>query len=309
MKATRLIALILVVIALIAGILYYGFPGTVATLARHAELAAADLHTENIQVGDHRIHYAIGGSGETVLMLHGFAADLYSWPRMARSLTTHYRVVAPDLPGFGLSSQVPSDNYDIAHQAERIRAFMDRLGLRQVHLVGNSMGGWIAADFAARYPDRVKTLTLIDTGGITTPRPSVLMKDLEAGRNPLVVHNNADFDRLLNLVFYRQPWLPAPLKKYFADEAITHAPFNDKIFDDLKDNYLALEPLLPAIKMPTLVIWGAHDHIIDPTAVRVLQAGLPNVTVKILNTGHAPMLEQPQATAEEFLDFLKAHGD
>lgn len=308
MKATRLIALLIVLVALLGGILYYGFPGTVATLARHAELYRAGLHTDNIQVDDHNIHYAIGGDGETVLMLHGFGADLYSWPRMARSLTDHYRIVAPDLPGFGQSSQVATDSYDIPHQVERLRQFMDRLGLKQVHLVGNSMGGWIAADFAARYPERVLTLTLIDTGGITTPRPSGLMKALDAGKNPLVVRNEADFDHLLGLVFYRMPPLPAPLKRYFAQQAIAHAAFNDKIFNDLKGHYLALEPLLPMLKMPTLVIWGAHDHIIDPTAVRVLQAGLPDATVKILNTGHAPMLEAPRETAETFQNFLKAHG-
>ncbi len=307
MQLWRILGVLVVSIAVITGV-YFLFPGLIVNADKAFELWRADLKVHDVDVASHRIHYVdSGGDGRVVLMIHGFAADYFSWPRMARYMKDGYRVIAPDLPGFGQSSRIRTASYDIPHQADRMRGFLDKLGVKKVDIVGNSMGGWIAADFAARYPDRVRTLTLIDTGGITAPHPSRFMKAVEKGKNPLIAHNREQFDQLLKLVFYHQPFIPGPLKGYFAQQAIRHADFNEKVFKDLTDHYLALEPLLPQLKMPTLIMWGRHDEILDPSSVQVLTAGLPNATVRWFDTGHAPMLEQPKATADALKAFLQAN--
>ena len=307
MHLWRILIGLVVFAAIITGI-YFLFPGVIVNADKDFELWRAGLTVHQVDVASHRIQYLdSGGHGRPLLMLHGFAADYFSWPRMARHLGDDYRVIAPDLPGFGESSRIETASYDISHQADRIRGFLDALGVQRVDIIGNSMGGWIAAAFAARYPDRVRTLTLIDTGGITAPHPSPFMEAVKEGKNPLIAHSREQFNKLLKLVFYHQPFIPGPLKGYFAREAVKHASFNEKVFKDLSDHYLALEPLLPKLKMPTLVIWGRHDQILDPSSVQVLRAGLPDATVHWLDTGHVPMLEQPQATAKVLNGFLQAH--
>ena len=88
-----------------------------------------------------------------MVLLHGFGGDKSAWVRVSRYLTPHFRMVAPDIPGFGESSQDPSAHYGIVEQVERIDAFVHSLGLGTVHLGGNSMGGAIAGVYAARHPD------------------------------------------------------------------------------------------------------------------------------------------------------------
>ena len=139
-------------------------------------------------------------------------ADKDNWLRFARPLTERYHVVALDLPGFGGDSSKPQQaSYDVAlgTQAERVANFAAAIGVRR-HLAGNSMGGHIAALYAARHPEQVLSLALIDNAGVMPARKSELFEDLERGENPLVVRQ-PDFQKLLDFVFVQQPPLPAPL--------------------------------------------------------------------------------------------------
>ena len=105
-----------------------------------------------------------------------------------------YRVIALDLPGFGASSK-PAGSYDIGTQTERLADIIDALGLDQLHLMGNSMGGHISALYAARHPTRIRSLTLLDNAGITSPQPSELRLRLSRGEtNPLVVKSPRTFN-------------------------------------------------------------------------------------------------------------------
>jgi pimeloyl-ACP methyl ester carboxylesterase len=92
-------------------------------------------------VGKHTIVYLEGGRGESVLLLHGFGADKDNWNLFSRYLTKRYHVIAPDLPVFGESSKIWSDQYNISAQVERVHDFVKQLGLKSFHLAGNSMGG------------------------------------------------------------------------------------------------------------------------------------------------------------------------
>src|SRR5690606_29500095 len=150
----------------IAATLYF-FPATQLAGLRLIEQQRAGLSHEQLSVHNLNIHYYRGGpaSGETLILLHGFAADKDNWLRFSRHLTQDYRVIAVDLPGFG-ESDLPPGSYDVGTQAERLANILDALGIRQAHVLGNSMGGHIAALFAARYPDRVHSLALFDNAGI-----------------------------------------------------------------------------------------------------------------------------------------------
>lgn len=305
-----LIGLVLL-LAAAAGTLYLSPTALLATV-QFAERQMAGLSSRQVQVGEFDIHYYEGGpaDAETVVLVHGFGADKDNWLRFSRLLTDQYHVIALDLPGFGESSKLPDADYAVGAQAERLAAFIQQLGLRKPNLVGNSMGGHIAAVYAARYPDRLRSLALFANAGITSPKPSELMQMLQRGEpNPLVVTSTADFDRLMSFVFVEQPEVPAPLKQHFAERAIANHAFNEKIFKQLMDNYIALEPELAKIQVPTLLLWGDQDRLLDVSSIEVMQPLLKQPSVVVLqNCGHAPMIERAEETAagyEAFLDGIK----
>jgi len=153
----------------------------------------------------------------------------------------------------------------------------------------------------------VRSVALLNPGGVTSPEPSERQRiHAETGVNPLLVNNVADYDRLLAFVFHTPPRLPGVVKQYFADRAVEHRAFNDKIHDDIKgDGYVALEPLLPSIATPALVLWGDTDRVLHPSGAAVFGDLLPNAEVVMMkDMGHAPMIERPEETAGILIDFF-----
>ena len=302
--------LILGLILLIMGFaaLLYLSPAALLTSMQLIERQRAGLSLRQLSVDNLNIHYYEGGpnAAQTILMVHGFAANKDNWLRFARHLSQDYRVIALDLPGFGASSK-PAGSYDIGTQTERLAGIIDALQLQQVHLIGNSMGGHISALYAARYPDRVSSLALLDNAGITSPQPSEMRLRLSRGEaNPLVVTSAEDFQRLLAFIFVNPPYLPESLKGYFAEQAAHNSGHNEQIFAHLVDRYIPLEPELPKIQAPTLIIWGAEDRVLDVSSVDVMQPLLRESRVVIMpDTGHAPMIEQAELTAQHYRSFLQ----
>ncbi|HBX56150.1 alpha/beta fold hydrolase [Pseudomonas sp. UBA2684] len=304
----KLILGLMLLLAGIAGTLYFS-PAALVTSMRLVERQLAELDSKQLTVGDLSIHYYEGGpsSGETLLMVHGFGANKDNWLRFARHFTARYHVIALDLPGFGDSSK-PQASYDVGTQTERLAAFTAALKIKRLHLIGNSMGGHITALYAARYPQQVASLALFDNGGIDAPRKSEFITRLERGdANPLVVKAPEDFERLLEFVFVEPPPLPRGVKHYLAEQAIANSAHYQQVFEHLVERYIPLEPELPKIQAPTLLLWGEHDRVLDVSSIEVMQALLKQPSVVIMqDCGHAPMIERPQETAAHYQAFLNA---
>ena len=207
-----------------------------ATMLIGLERFTSGLKRRVIQVGDHRVVYSEGGQGEPVVLLHGFGASADSWNRFAKPLTKRYHVIAPDQPGWGASTRIESASYGYPAQVERLHQFLSALGLKRVHLVGHSMGGFIASAYAARYPDEVITLGLIAPHGMVEPEPSELFRDVAKGDNWLVATTRPEFDRLLNNVFAKRPYAPKAVLNYLADHAIRNSAKSAKIFAEMQTN-------------------------------------------------------------------------
>lgn len=271
------------------------------------EQRLSHLERKTIHVGDHDIVYLEGGQGPAILMLHGITADSGNWVRFARHYTDRYHVIIPDLPGFGESSRIASASYSIPAQAERIHALMNALQVERFHLVGNSMGGYIGAYYAAQYPQQVLTLGLFDAAGVDAPKRSEFTKQLYAGSNLMLPSDRADFGRILAMVMEDPPYIPGFARDVLADKALEHREFNRKVFAELMQQQLDLAPLLPKITAPTLLLWGEHDQVVDVSSIAVFQRHLTasKTTVSILaQTGHLPMLEKPAETARRYTQFL-----
>ena len=305
----KLVLGLVVLLACVAGTLYLS-PIALLASVQLVERQLAGLTPRTVNVDGLTLHYYEGGPADapTLLMIHGFGANRDNWLRFARHFKD-YRVIALDLPGFGESSK-PDIDYDVASQTERVHAFAKTLGLTRLHLIGNSMGGHIAALYAARHPEQALSVALLDNAGVTSPRKSEMFAMIERGEpNPLVVRRAEDFDALMRFVFVNPPPLPESLKRHFAEQSMANQAIYDQIFSQLRERYVPLEPELPKIQVPTLLLWGEQDRVLDVSSIEVMKPLLKQPSVVIMpDCGHAPMIERPEDTArhyQAFLDSLK----
>jgi pimeloyl-ACP methyl ester carboxylesterase len=305
MKKIALLVLLLLasVVALMAA-----FPEDTTRMMLTLERQRSGLELRSTVVDGETWHYLEGGSpdGAVLLLLHGFGGDKDNWTRFARTLVEDYRVIAPDLPGFGDSARHAGWDYSLTAQRDRLEGFVAALELSPLHIGGNSMGGHLAALYTHAHPEQVLSLALLNNGGIEAPQPSEMMLALRRGENPLLLSSPDDFGRLLSFASHEPLFVPWPAKGVLAKKAFEYTSFNRYIFEALSDErYVPLEPLLGDIRQPVLIIWGEYDRVLDVSSVDVMKPLLPQAEVIVMpDTGHLPMLERPAETAAHYLAFL-----
>ncbi len=298
---------IAVVVIVIAAVLYFAAPAYLYNKAMNGLRKDAGLTIKSVNIPDFKIVYAEGGTGDTIIMLHGFGGNKDNWLRFAKYFTPNYRVIIPDLPGFGDSSKPEDAKYNIMSQVERLNLFVKELKLTKFNIVGNSMGGSIAGNYAVTYPDMVKTLALFDSAGVVSPIKSERDLLFEKGINPLVAKDEKGYDRLLEINFVKPIQLPSVIKSYLAKQAVKAAPHNEKISNEIRNTDLTLlETKLNKITAPTLIVWGDSDKVIHISSVQIFEKNIKGSKSAIIKEcGHLPMLEKPQETASVYQDFLK----
>ena len=285
------------------GFLYLA-PERAAKVAIDAERNRAGLVRKEIDVpgGLHHV-YLEGGHGEPLLLLHGFGANKDNFTRVARFLTPHYRVVVPDHIGFGESAHPPDADYSPTAQAERLHALVQALGIQGVHVGGNSMGGQIALVYAALHPTEVKSLWLIDAGGVWSAPESEGRRIIrETKRNPLLVRNEEEFRQLIAFTMSDPPFIPPPLVEVLAQERVHNFALEERIFNQLRDE--SVENRIAGLATPSLIVWGERDRVLNVATAEILQKLLPQSQVVIMpGVGHLPMVERPEQSARDYLRF------
>lgn len=268
----------------------------------HARLARCEA-----QVDDHCWAYLDGGDGEVILFVHGYGMEKDAWDIFARNWTPSYRLVIPDLPGFGETTKSESSVYDVPHQAKRLDRFVNVLGLPSFHLAGISMGGAIAGYYAAEYPAKVKSLFLMAPAGVRSSVLSEAWREYQEKGEIVLLYGNADqFDALLDTVFYRKPFVPRSIKRYFAKRGAVEYRLREKILRDLERCGIdVLEDRLSEVRSPTLVIWGENDKILHVSGAEKFQRELRDGRVMTLREcGHVVFFDQPEATRQAYRAFL-----
>lgn len=280
-------------------------PATATQFAVQIERLMAGIEEQRVEVDGFTIPYLEGGEGPTLLLLHGFTANKDNFSRVARHLTRDFRLVIPDLPGFGDASAPEDADYGIDAQVTRISAFMDALALDgAVHVGGNSMGGYLAAALAAKHPERVASLWLLAPGGLEGEQTSDFYREYaDTGRNALLATDPSEYDRVLDAVFHEAPFLPWFVRDTLAERAAARHAHYQRIFEQLVAEP-GLNDRIAAIEAPTLLVWGEEDRILDPSGAAVWMDAHEDSRLQMLpGVGHLPMMEAPKDVAEALLSF------
>jgi pimeloyl-ACP methyl ester carboxylesterase len=242
-----------------------------------------------------------------ILLLHGFGSSLHTWEDWARLMEADRRVVRLDLPGFGLTGPDPTRDYSDDRAVALLAGLLDRLGIRQVDLVGSSMGGRIAWRFAAAQPERVRHLVLMAPDGFA----SLGREYGQAPRVPPVM-------RLLPHTL-PAPLVRAALAPAYADvtalrpevleryrDMLLAPGVRQAILDRTADTLLVPpEPLLRLIAAPVLLLWGEADRMVPASHAADYERVLRDSrTVVLPGLGHVPMEEDPARSLAPLLEFL-----
>ena len=305
----KLIVMVCVTILIIAGIFLAWlnfFPDQVLITMTNGERDKAGFELLEAKVNGMKVKYLAGGRGETLLLIHGFAANKDNWTRVSKYLTPHFKVIALDLIGFGESDKPESVGYSIMEQMERVREFADSLNLKSFHLGGSSMGGNISAAFAATYPKYVKSLWLVAPGGVYSSEKSEMERLIKKGKFPLIAKDIDSFNSVMEFVFYKKPYIPSSIVKALAFEAVKNRKLNEIVFNAIHNNPVASDEILKGCEIPTLVLWGKNDRVLHYSGAKILKDIMKNSKITILDkTGHLPMIERPEESAKDLLKFHK----
>lgn len=240
-----------------------------------------------------------------LLLLHGFSADKGVWLGFARHFTPDYRVIIPDLAGHGKNAFVAGGDYSIDAQARRMVALLDACHLEKVHVIGSSMGAYVASWIATHYPERVLSLGLIGAAGVHLPQPNEVEALVNSGDNPFLIRNRAQFDRFFGMTMAAPPFIPEVLLAAEAQSYIQRREELTEIFANFSDSP-RMEPWLPQVRVPSLILWGREDRMVPVASAQTWHQGIPHARLEILDgIGHLPMVESTEQTAAHCRELLE----
>ena len=306
LKALKIIALALISLILLAA-LYLWTPDKSKAELEKIYGSPRNAYVSALGVN---LHYQDTGPSKNaipIVFLHGFGASLQTWETWAQALSEDYRVISVDLPGFGLTGEDPSGIYTDQRSVEVLEAFLKELNIPKVVLVGNSMGGKFAWQFAARYPNQVAKLVLISPDGYGSP-------GIEYGKKP-DVPAIADLYRY----FFSKTFLAMNLEPVYANpktlsDALVNRYYDLMLAPGVRGAILARMqqtvlqdpvPSLASIQVPTLLIWGEKDAFIPISNSNDYLKVMPNAKrVSLPNIGHLPQEEQPSIGLAALKEFL-----
>lgn len=266
-----------------------------------------------LSIGAARIHYQEAGRGVPLVLLHGFGASTVCWSFVLPALAKRFRVIVPDLKGLGLSTAPRDGQYSLQHHTAVIASLLDRLGVRDAVVCGNSFGGSVALALALSRPDQVSRLVLIaaavDAGNRERALRHFFRLPVAGEVAACALFSFPWFLRRQMLRIYHQhshTVTPARVHLYF--RALTTSGMQYAALSTLRRWSLnELDEQLPRIHQPALVLWGANDCVVPLEAGRLLAAKLPNSELTILPAcGHSPEEELPGAAVECIERFISA---
>lgn len=315
MRRTLITLLVLIGWILVGVVVLWNWPSGFHAAVSAIGRIASGLRLDSAEVDGRTVPFISGGGRfdplqlerTPVLLLHGWGTSKEAMMGQMRWLAPSRRVVAPDLPGFGDNpfptgaAPLDADGY-----IEWIEAFRVAMNLGQVDVVGESMGGALAAAYAAAHPESVRRLVLESPAGLMPPRINPFMEEVANGGNPLDLSSDADFDRVIGLCFSKPPPVPSPFRRFLVARAVERREMLASLAEVMRPFLLdGNAPRLASIRAPTLILFGAEDRITDPSLLQPYVRGIRGAEGLILpGAGHVIFHDAPAATEQALLGFL-----
>ncbi len=267
-----------------------------------------DATSSFVKIDGLSFHVRDEGKGPTIVLLHGILASLQTWDGWLPTLSKKYRVVRIDLPGHGLTGPDPKGEYSIERMTRLIEMLFNKLEIKKAHLVGNSLGGWIAWEFAVRYPQHIEKLVLIDPAGFSTDDVPWVVSFARIPLLPYIVAGNAPrfFVRYMVESVYGNPDLITEDSVTRYHDLFLREGNGESFFDLVRSPVTNNSASLKTLKMPVLILWGEKDGWISSQYARSFHTSIPQSLLKTFPLlGHVPMEESPDETLKPTLSFLK----
>ncbi len=276
------------------------------------------LQPDFLEVQSVRTRHIKRGKGDPVVLLHGIGRSLEDWSDTIPALAERYQVYVPDLIGFGLTDK-PDVPYTLPGLARFVRHYLSAAGeTRPVTLIGNSLGGAVAQQFAVMYPEQTKNLVLANSAGFGQ-EVAVALRLLAVPRlgERLMAPHPRNSARLVKSLFHDPQFATAERRahaqflagqpgravsylrvaRYLGNWRGVHQAWRDTLTRQLAER-----------QIPTLIVWGEHDRVLPAHHLRAAQTLYPHARTHLFaSTGHLPQIEQAPAFNALILNFLGEH--
>jgi pimeloyl-ACP methyl ester carboxylesterase len=256
-------------------------------------------------------YYEYGfGNPNHILFIHGLGSSSLVWRDFPEALSTRFHTIAIDLVGFGESDK-PKEDYTISFMSQFINDFINEMNIgpkEKISIIGHSLGGFIALDFALTNRDKVNKLVLFDSSGLLK-KPTPLLSDyINAVKTAdLILRRNRITKVLGNLYADPSRLLPiiVDIFIYFMEKPGALDAF-ESAFVNSTSKSIDLNQIRKLENFPCLIFWGEKDNLIPVSFAEQFKRLLPAIEIEIIkDAGHAPFVEKPAIVYQRLLDFLK----
>jgi pimeloyl-ACP methyl ester carboxylesterase len=275
------------------------------------------IRSEEIELHGHRVSYRVAGEGPVILLIHGVAGRSEQWIDSMAFLAETHTVVAPDLLGHGRSAK-PRGDYSLGAYAAGLRDLLVALDHRKATVVGHSLGGGIALQFAYQFPERSARLVLVSSGGLGKEVHPLLRAATLPGSElvlPLISNDTVrNAGTAVSQVVGRLGFRAGPDIAEFARGYGSLADSDSRqaflhtlraVIDHGGQRVNASDRLYLAEDMPTLIVWGRRDPIIPVSHAGIAHRGMPGSRLEVFDdAGHFPQLDEPVRFARTLADFI-----
>jgi len=267
-----------------------------------------EINENQIQLSHGTTYYLEAGQGEPLILLHGvgFYTGGDYWLKNIEELSKYFHVYAPDFVGWGNGDRLPVE-YSFSYLADFVREFQDAIGASSTHVVGHSMGGWVAALFGYESPERIRTLTLVGNGGISTRTLSTMTAFTPPSYEDILQHIKQTTELgSINIEETAQRWYE---RTKITDAVEAYQKILNHMNQPLHRARYNLQRRLPHIKVPTMVVWGSEDKVNDLSMGERVHSLIPNSEMAVLPYGHFLPSEAPQEFNNVVIQFIQKHAD
>ena len=297
----------ILVLLIVLGIVFYQKDQSPEEVYKKYALASS----QQIAIGGVQLHYSDEGNrldSTPLLLIHGTSSSLRTWDGVTAQLKNQYRIIRFDLPGFGLTGPNPNHDYSTRYYNEVIDSLLKALQISRVIIVGNSLGGAIATQYAIYQPGKVRGLVLVDAAGLPPAKKTKGAIGFKLAQMPVI---NQLLTKITPRVLVKKSLQDAYgdigkvtdslTAQYF--DMLTREGNRKALVDRMRQGWQVTDGnFLTKVEAPTLIVWGSQDRLIPVENAALFQQKIKNSQVHIWdNLGHVPMEEDPI----EFSDILK----